>query len=115
MAKPTSNKRRFFNEEEKEYLKRFLETPKGQSHPPALVKEFCKKFDRDLRSIIQYTTRMRRNNAIGTESIAPVKKEKVKPVVTDFTAIKRNEFIIPVTNWELRTENGQTNLILKFK
>jgi len=115
MAKTNPSRARFFTEEEKEFLKRFLETPKGQSHPPALVKEFCKKFDRDLRSIIQYTTRYRRNNAVATESVAPVKREKVKPVMTDFTAIKRNEFIIPVTNWELRTENGQTNLILKFK
>lgn len=119
MAKTKKPSVRFFSAEEKEFLKQFLNTPKGGVHPPELVSEFCTKFDRDIRGIYQYVSRYR-NNKIANLDSAPVEKQKAvpvksTPVVTDFTAIKRNEFIIPVTNWELRTENGQTNLILKFK
>lgn len=105
----SKNKARFFTAEEKEFLTKFLATPKGRPHPQDLVNEFCKKYKRDIRSIYQYVNRVRHNKVAGMQ------KTVTSPVTTDFTSIKRNEFVIPVTNWELRTQDGQTSLILKFK
>ena len=112
MAKTKKPAVRFFSEEEKVFLQKFLATPKRQAHPAELVNEFCTKFNRDIRSIYQYVNRHRNGLIVGAHKEP---KKTSTPVVTDFTVIKRNEFIIPVTNWELRTENGQTSLILKFK
>jgi hypothetical protein len=114
MAKTKKPGVRFFSAEEKVYLDKFVAVPKRKKFPKELVQEFCTKFNRDVRSIYQYTNRFRNNKIVNVDK-ASAKTEKTSPVLTDFTAIKRNEFIIPVTNWELRTENGQTNLILKFK
>lgn len=115
MAKTKKPAVRFFSEEEKQFLNKFLEFPKHARYPKELVTEFCKKYKRDLKSIRQYVYRYN-SGAIVNKTTTPTKTVAASsPITTDFTAVKRNEFIIPVTNWELRTQDGQTSLILKFK
>lgn len=99
---------RLFSSEEKSILNKWINVPKGQRLPTAEVEAFCKKYNRKLVAVYQYLQRARNGK------IASKQSNIVKPT-ENLTTLRRNEFVIPVSNWELRSENGQTNLILKFK
>lgn len=99
---------RLFSAEEKSIMNKWLNIPKGHRLPADEVEAFCKKYNRKVIAIYQYIQRTRNAKFTSKES------NIVKPT-ENLTTLRRNEFVIPVTNWELRSENGQTNLILKFK
>lgn len=101
---------RLFSQDEKDFLSSLVSLPAKARFPQDVVESFCKKFKRKPVAVYQYVQRERKRlNTIEksvTTAVSPTK---------DLTTLRRNEFVIPVTNWELRTENGNTSLILKFK
>jgi hypothetical protein len=100
---------RLFSQEEKKFLSKLVSLPVKAKFPADIVEEFCRKFDRKPVAVYQFVQRERRRLNV---------QPPVSPIVAptkDLTTLRRNEFVIPVTNWELRSENGHTNLILKFK
>lgn len=105
---------RLFTSEEKAFLSSLISLPPKARFPEDIVDNFCKKFKRKPVAVYQYVTRERKRLIMMEKSVTPD-----VPVVTtptkDLSTLRRNEFVIPVTNWELRTENGTTSLILKFK
>lgn len=111
----TSPKLRFFSEQEKAILDKWAALPKGHQAPKQEVEAFCKKYNRTVTSIYQYKERFRKNLVDNNVASSNAKQPAVVKPTQDLSTLRRNEFVIPVTSWELRSENGQTNLILKFK
>jgi hypothetical protein len=95
---------RFFSAEEKKALEPYY--LEGKAVTAENLQSFCQKYQRSLDSCrgIIYNLRMKHKTTTRNKSVA--KK--------DMPVLKKNEFVIPITNWEIRTENGVNNLILKF-
>lgn len=109
-----SKKFKFYSEEEKQILAKLVNLPKGRKIEGFSIKDFCKKYDRSVSSVHQYISNTRFRQGRLTTNVSNT-KENTKNITKDLSTLRRNEFVIPVTSWELNTENGQTNLILKFK
>lgn len=100
---------RLFSAEEKSIMNKWVSYPKGTKLPSDEVETFCKSYNRKPIAVYQYLQRQR-----ASKNFTKTSSNIIKPT-QDLSTLRRNEFVIPVTNWELRSENGVTNLILKFK
>lgn len=112
----------YFTPEEKKQLDKLAKLPKRSPYPKDVLQEFIKKYNRSLTAIYQYIERKR--NSLAEQSVeetTPVvkrgrpKKENSIPSTINSAVLAKNQFIIPISNWEISTQNGQTRLILKFK
>lgn len=96
---------RFYTQEEKNELQKFVDAPKF-SHNKLELEKFCKKYKRNYASVRVYIRNTRKKY---TETPTTTTS------MTKTPTLKRNEFVIPVTKWELQTsEQGDVMLILKF-
>lgn len=108
---------KFYSEEEKQILSELVNLPLGkrvQVLQNFSMEDFCKKYNRTVSSVQQYISNTRYKQGKRTSNVSNVKSD-TKTITKDLSTLRRNEFVIPVTSWELNTENGQTNLVLKFK
>ena len=97
----TKQKRVRYSEAELKVLN--LAVQNHQTSATDLAKEISKKFDRPHTSIYAYILKERKKLGFGN------RKSSVKS-----PSFKQGEFIIPVNNWEVRNDNGNTMLVLKF-
>lgn len=103
------SKLRFYTEEEKNELEKFVKAPKG-TYNKAEIEKFCKKYKRNNVSVGVYICKARKKLA----ETSNVKTPTVKKPAVNTPVLKRNEFVIPVTNWEVRTSTEGVMLVLKF-
>lgn len=75
------------------------------------IRNFCKTFKRSFNSVKNHIMVQRRKQKATGSGLT-----KAQPTTKDLAAvnIKKGEFVIPIKNWEIRTENGQANLVLMF-
>lgn len=92
-----TNKR--FSEEQVAELKEIAALPTYSKEKTESISKFAKKHKCDRKKVLNWMYNHR--------------EEKVEPMVNQAT-LKRTEFIIPVNNYELRSENGKLNLVIKF-
>lgn len=89
---------------------------------PQIAKAVAAELSRTTYSVYQYVRRqkatykqlgrVKRNYSKRTKADNTVTSDK--SVVNNLNNFKHGEFIIPVKSFELRNENGVTNLVLKF-
>lgn len=119
MENVKSNKTvRFYSKQEKAALKPFI-TGKEKISETNLA-DFCKKYNRNyfsVRSMI-YTARTRQLDQKIARKAASKKTRTVrtvqKTVNNKLNLLKKNEFVIPVKNWEIQATKDGANLVLKF-
>lgn len=99
---------KFYSEEEKEFLKPYLNVKRMSKWWNADLDAFCKKYKRTRGSVEQYLSNTRTRMKYRGLTETPTKVDKALPT------LKRNEFIIPISNWEVRTESDGQKLVLKF-
>lgn len=71
-----------------------------------LLESISDKINRPVSSIQQYIYKQRGKLGYSTKS-----SNKISEGVGKF---RQGEFVIPVKDWEVRSENGNTLLVLKF-
>lgn len=96
---------RFYSESEYNALKPAIEGKTKLTQD--FVENIAKKFNRTTGSIKQYVYEQR--SKLGYTAGKPTTDSTYKQ-----SAFKKGEFVIPITNWEIRTVDGVTNLVLKF-
>jgi hypothetical protein len=83
--------------------------------------ELSAQIGRSYKNIYQYIYRNKK--AVGKSKKVRVNSAKVntdktvtrdKSVNNNTPMFKQGEFIIPVSSWEVRNNNGTTSLVLKF-
>ena len=70
------------------------------------------KYVRNQKSIYKELGRVKRRYTKRVNS--DTKTVTDKSIVNTTSVLKHGEFIIPISSFELRSENGTTNLVLKF-
>lgn len=112
---------KFFSNEEISKLMPYIS---GQvKFNPTVAKQLASEMSRSTYSVYSYVRKQKRNyKQLGrvtrkySKRVKPdVTKSVDKSVVNNSTAIKHGEFIIPISSFELRTDNGTTSLVLKFE
>lgn len=117
---PSISKKPFmFTKEEKAILKPYVTGEKEINKQ--VCDELSVQIGRSFKNIYQYIYRNKR--AIGKSKKVRANSVKVKTdkaitrdksVKGDTPMFKQGEFIIPVSSWEVRSNNGNTTLVLKF-
>jgi hypothetical protein len=89
---------------------------------PQIAKVIATELSKTTYSVYQYVRkqksafkqlgRVKRNYNKRTKTDKSVVADK--SVVKTFNTLKHGEFIIPVKSFEIRNDNGVTNLVLKF-
>lgn len=100
--RPTAKGKGFYSTEERAELTALAES--GSPVTTETIKAFCKKYNRSFYSAANTVYRMRKRLGKSKNQ----KPEKVS------TMLKKNEFVIPIYNWEIRKDGDVTNLVLKF-
>lgn len=103
---------RLYTPEEKAVLQKFVDAPKFSHHKDEIDK-FCKKYKRTYQSVSQYISNTRRRSPNKTLANTTISVKKNNSKITSPT-LRRNEFVIPVNNWELQTSEEGVMLVLKF-
>jgi hypothetical protein len=109
---------KFFTKEEVAILKPYITG--GQKFTLPVCNTIAEELSRTPSSVYQYVYR-KRSLSKANKAVAEVKKSTVdttatrdKSVNNNTPVFKHGEFIIPVSSWEVRTNNGTTSLVLKF-
>jgi hypothetical protein len=111
---------KLFTKEEKAILSQYINgSKKITMNECALLGE---QIGREPINVYQFIYRQRKLAAIAKESkkanSVKVSNDKTttrdKSVKGNTPMFKQGEFIIPVSSWEVRTNNGTTSLVLKF-
>jgi hypothetical protein len=112
---------RFFTKEELSILEPFVNGTEKLTFK--MCHELAARFNRNAQSVYQYVHRKRKaaNKPAKKQrfNLSKVKTDKTvardKSVTTSTPMFKHGEFIIPVSSWEVRNNNGATSLVLKFE
>lgn len=88
-----------------------------------VAKTIAAELSRTTNSVYQYVRKQKKNyKNMGRVTRKYTKRVKAdltksvdKSVVNNQGALKHGEFIIPISSFELRTDNGATSLVLKFE
>lgn len=100
---------RFFSPEEKKVLNSIIVMEKGKERREKIL-QFCKTYKRKSNSVYTYISNQKNKNSKNVVSRKQSKLLRNNIVST----ITKNEFHIPITNWEMRTNESGTMLVLKF-
>lgn len=112
---------KFFSNEEISKLMPYIN---GQLRfNPQIAKQLASEMSRSTYSVYEYVRKQKRNyKQLGRVTRKYIKKAKTdttkyvdKLTVNKDTHIKYGEFIIPINSFELRTDNGNASLVLKFE
>lgn len=106
--KNKQSKVRFYTEAEYEALRPAIEG--RQKLTSEFLTAICKKFNRSEHSLRQYIYDKRSKLGYTKKNSPVVDNNRL----TTPSSFKQGEFVIPITNWEVRTINGTPNLVLKF-
>ena len=90
---------------------------------PTVAKQLANEMSRSTYSVYTYVRKQKRNyKQLGRVTRKYNKRVKTdvtksvdKSIVNKPTLAKHGEFIIPISSFELRTDNGITSLVLKFE
>jgi len=112
---------RFFSKEELSILEPFINGT--EKFTVKVCDELANRFSRNSQSVYQFVYRKRKmmNKPAKKQrfNLSKVKTDKTvardKSVTTNTPMFKHGEFIIPVSSWEVRNNNGATSLVLKFE
>jgi hypothetical protein len=117
---PSISKKPFmFTKEEKAILKPYVTGEKEINKQ--VCDELSVQIGRSFKNIYQYIYRNKR--AVGKSKKVKANSVKVKAdktvtrdksLANNTPMFKQGEFIIPVSSWEVRNNNGTTSLVLKF-
>ena len=88
-----------------------------------VAKTIAAELSRTTNSVYQYVRKQKKNyKNMGRVTRKYTKRVKAdstksvdKSVVNNQGVFKHGEFIIPISSFELRTDNGATSLVLKFE
>jgi hypothetical protein len=88
-----------------------------------VAKTVAAELSRTTNSVYQYVRKQKKNyKNMGRVTRKYTKRVKTdstksvdKSVVNNQGVLKHGEFIIPISSFELRTDNGATSLVLKFE
>lgn len=116
--KNMKNKIRFFTENEIKELAPYVES--GTIPNKEFRIAFQIKYNRNSNSIYSYLHGFKKKSQKIVKKQVEKKKSTYVPVKDrslkkDTSILKKNEFIIPIKNWELRTVDGESQLVLIFK
>lgn len=113
---------KFFNNEEISKLMPYIS---GQlKFNPTIAKQLATEMSRSTYSVYEYVRKQKRNyKQLGRVTRKYTKRTKTdvtksvdkSVIVNKTTLVKHGEFIIPISSFELRTDNGTTSLVLKFE
>lgn len=103
--KKEPRKVRFFSEEEVNALVSFHSLPSVERRKA--LTDFAKKYKRTDAAVY-------RKYHLLTSEKAGHSVEKVKKTAKSLTTLTKNEFHIPIKNWEVRKTNDQNILVLMF-
>jgi tRNA A37 threonylcarbamoyltransferase TsaD len=108
---------KFYTPEEITQIKEFAESKKPIN--PALVYEFCKKYDRTFSGVNEkiHSYRRRGNKKIAKKvTTKNTIKAELSTSIKDKTAVNMSngEFKIPINNWSIKSENGQFYFVAQF-
>ena len=97
---------RFYSKKELSALKSFI---KGHTKPnDANLAEFCKQYQRSADSVRALVYKLRKQN--GTTR----RTKRVNSTKNDVLTVMKNEFKIPIKNWNVSQENGTFYFSVKF-
>lgn len=88
-----------------------------------VAKTVAAELSRTTNSVYQYVRKQKKNyKNMGRVTRKYTKRTRVdstksvdKSIVNNQGVFKHGEFIIPISSFELRTDNGATSLVLKFE
>lgn len=88
-----------------------------------VAKTIAAELSRTTNSVYQYVRKQKKNyKNMGRVTRKYTKRTRVdstksvdKSIVNNQGVFKHGEFIIPISSFELRTDNGATSLVLKFE
>lgn len=88
-----------------------------------VAKTVAAELSRTTNSVYQYVRKQKKNyKNMGRVTRKYTKRTKIdstksvdKSIVNNQGMLKHGEFIIPISSFELRTDNGATSLVLKFE
>lgn len=116
----SNRKMNFFTAEEKAILEPYING--SEKFTQKISRELGQKFGRAPINVYQYVYRHLKNRGKATKkqrfNLQKVKVDKTitrdKSVKSNTPMFKHGEFVIPVSSWEVRNNNGATSLVLKF-
>lgn len=106
--KNKKSKVRFYTEAEYQVLLPAIEGK--QKLTAEFLAAVSKKINRSEFSVRQYIYEKRSKLGYTKKNFPIVDNSKQ----TSSSSFRQGEFVIPITNWEVRTINGAPNLVLKF-
>lgn len=92
---------RFYSKNEANELKPFIS--KEQAPTDENLKQFCVKYKRNASAVRAFVYAKRK-----------VKRSSRK-LGTTSAKVTKNEFVIPISKWEIRNEGGNNSLVLYFQ
>lgn len=105
---------RLYDYSEMAVLRPYYSSTQPVSPKDPTIKGFCKTFKRSFNSVKNHIMVQRRKAIPAPVAASGTTKGKVTTKDMAAVNIKKGEFVIPIKNWEIRTENGQANLVLMF-
>lgn len=91
---------RFYSKDEANELKPYIN--KEQSPTDENLKQFCVKYKRSANAVRAFIYSKRKVRTSPKRGIASA-------------TVTKNEFVIPISKWEIRNEGGNNSLVLHFQ
>lgn len=106
---------KFYSEEENNEMAQLAATNKSVNK--ALVGEFCTKYARSYGSVVNRIYDVRKKNGQPSRTPRTVKNVSPKAILVkdkSVATVSKGEFKIPITNWNVKSEDGKFYFLVKF-
>jgi hypothetical protein len=107
-----SKKLRFYSNEENEFITMYAQSGKPVNEKN--LEEFCKKNKRSFLSVSVKVYELRKKLGLSKNIVKNVSPKA--NLVKDKTVVNlsKGEFKIPISNWNVKNENGQFYFVVQF-